>query len=366
MKILKLATALPENEFSTEEQIEAFPCELPEAVKENIRNLGVEKRCLIKRQEAEGEMNEKELLELCKEASRKAIEKASLSFRKIDCLVSAYDANPFLSPGLSQLLVPYLNLDPFTKLFNVQGVASIAFPKALEVAGNYLSVHPQANVLICVSGVTSYWFKNQIRGLQNVMEMSRINRITDDEKRNSELRKWVATMQFFLFADGVASAVVTSRNGDVTVQNMVEVTNVGEKDYLAGFSRLSVLDVPFRFGFVSQLAKEIPKLGVKYTGLVLDKLFENDLTHISDVAKWAIHTGSEKILESLAEHNHIEREKLHESCQVLRECGNLAGASLPFILEKILSRRTLKKGDLIAMLGYGWGFSASASILEQE
>jgi predicted naringenin-chalcone synthase len=82
------------------------------------------------------------------------------------------------------------------------------------------------------------------------------------------------------------------------------------------------------------------------------------------VKKWAVHTGSQKILDALAEHHSIHHEKLQESHDVLKDYGNLAGASLPFILEKILSATKLSKGDNVVMLGYGWGFSASACLLE--
>jgi len=80
--------------------------------------------------------------------------------------------------------------------------------------------------------------------------------------------------------------------------------------------------------------------------------------------KWAVHTGSQKILEALAENHGINPEKLRESHEILREHGNLAGASLPFILKRISSTNQLSKDDVILMLGYGWGFSAAASLLE--
>ena len=66
----------------------------------------------------------------------------------------------------------------------------------------------------------------------------------------------------------------------------------------------------------------------------------------------------------MAEHYQIPHEKLKESHEVLNEYGNLSGASLPFILEKIVSKNKFSKGDIILVLGYGWGFSASASVLE--
>jgi predicted naringenin-chalcone synthase len=239
--------------------------------------------------------------------------------------------------------------------------------KTLELAKDHLAAHPKDKVLLCISGVSSYWFQNQVRGLKDVMEIGQVNMITDEAKREFELQKWVATMQFFLFGDGAAAAIVTKGDRGLTVRKTAEVTNIGKNDYLAGYARLSALPEPFKFGFHSHLDKEIPKLGVKYTDLVLKKLLGKNAEKTMKAAKkWAVHTGSEKILNALAEHHGIDTEKLTESHEVLRECGNLAGASLPFILEKILSRSKFSEGEIILMLGYGWGFSAASCILEYD
>jgi predicted naringenin-chalcone synthase len=147
----------------------------------------------------------------------------------------------------------------------------------------------------------------------------------------------------------------------------VEVTNLKRKDYLAGYARLTALNEPFKFGFYSHLDKKIPKLGVKYSSVAVKKLLgKNAENTVKAAKKWAVHTGSEKILNIIAEHHQIQREKLGESHEVLRKYGNLAGASLPFILEKIVSRNKFSKGDIILTLGYGWGFSASACLLEYK
>lgn len=367
MRIIQLSTALPESQYSTGELLKIFPCRLPEGVEQNVLNLGVSNRHLIEQpspSKQEIVMSEKPLIDLCTRACENAMEKASLSAEEIGYLITAYDANPFLTPGLSQLLVPKIGLECHIMHVNVQGIASTAFTKTLELAKNHLAVHPNDNVLVCVSGVSSYWFQNQVQGLKNVMEIGEINTITDRAQREIELRKWVATMQFFLFGDGVAAAIVSRKGKGIEVGKIIEITNVEEKDYLAGYSRLACVGEPFKFGFCSHLDKEIPKLGVKYTGLALEQLFGKNIEKINTVKKWAVHTGSQKILDSLAEHHRIHHEKLKESHEVLKECGNLAGASLPFILEKITSTNKFSKGDVIAMLGYGWGFSASACLLQ--
>jgi len=360
MQIINLATALPKNVHLTEKLLEAFPCRLPEAVRQNVLNLGVLKRYLI-----EDASSETELVDLCVEACQRVIQKADIPVRKIGFFIAAYDVNPFLSPGLSQLLIRNIGFNPYIRHANVQGIASTAFPKTLEIAENYLATHPEDYALICISGVSSYWFQNQVRGIKNVMEISQIRQIKDKVKQQMELQKWVAVMEYFLFGDGVAAAVVADSGEGLTFKKSVDVTNVGKMDYLAGYARISALNEPFKFGFCSHLDKEIPQLGVKYAGLALKKLLgKNTKETIKAAKKLAIHTGSEKILKAMAEHHGIEHEKLRESYEVLKEYGNLAGASLPFILERIFSHNKLSDGAIILMLGYGWGFSASASLLE--
>lgn len=367
MRIQQFSTVLPKKEYSTERLVEVFPCQLPEGIKLNLLNLGVTKRYLINHPVSETVMSESELIDLCSEACEKAVQKAGLSVREIGYFVAAYDVNPFLSPGLSQLLVRNIGFDPYIKHVNAQGIASTAFPKALELSENYLTNHPKDHVLVCVSGISSYWFHNQVRGLENVMEIEQINEIKNRAKRELELRKWVATMQYFLFGDGVAAAVLAREGEGLEVKKIVEITNINKKDYLAGYSRLAVLNEPFKFGFYSHLDREIPKLGVKYTGLALKKLFgRNAENKMKTAKKWAVHTGSKKILNSLAEHNGIQQEKLKESHEILNEYGNLAGASLPFILERMVSTSKFSENDVVLMLGYGWGFSASASMLEYK
>jgi predicted naringenin-chalcone synthase len=175
----------------------------------------------------------------------------------------------------------------------------------------------------------------------------------------------VAAVQSFLFGDGVAAAVVANEGKGLEVRSTVEVTNIHAKDYLAGYARLSFSGEPFKFGFQSHLDKEIPHLGTEYTTRVLKRLFRtNAKNQIRKIKKWAVHTGSAKILDALTKHHRVEREKVKESHEVLRDYGNLAGASLPFILERIVATDKLMKGDKLLMLGYGWGFSASASLLE--
>ena len=368
MQILQLSTAVPETEYSTEELIEAFPCRLPDGVKRNVLNLGVSKRYLVSpvsASEKEKIISEEELVDLCLEACEDTLEKAHVSIKDVGYFIAAYDANPFLCPGLSHLLIRKLGFNPYIKHVNVQGMACAAFTKALELAEDHLATHAKDNVLLCTSGVNSYWLINQLRGLRDVMGIREIRLIKDESMRQMELRKWIATVEFFLFGDGVAGCIVAREGDGLSVNKVVDVTNFGENDYLAGYARIAALNEPFKFGFYSHLDNKLPKLGVEYTALAVKKLLGKDAEGIMKTArKWAIHTGSEKILDMMTEHYEIPHEKIKESYEVLNEYGNLSGASLPFILERMGSENNFSQGDIILMLGFGWGFSASACLLE--
>lgn len=369
MQILQISTAVPENKYSTLELLEAFPSKIPESVERNILNLGVAERHLANniasKPRLETILNEASLVDLCAETCKHAVENASLSLEAIGYFIAAYDVNPFLCPGLSQLLIRKIGFHPYIKHVNVQGMACTTFAKTLELAEDHLAAHPEDFVLICISAVNSYWFQKQVHGLKNVMEIDKINSLNHETKRWTELRKWIATMEFFLFGDGVTSLIVGKEGAGLAVRAIAEVTNLRQKDYLAGYTRLATSNKPFKFGLYSHLDKRVPKLGVEYISKVLSRMYgENHAGQLKTFKKWAIHTGSEKILKSIAERYGIGPEKLEESFDVLRSYGNLAGASLPFIIHEISSGDRLKDGDSILSLGYGWGFSASACSLE--
>ncbi len=362
--LLGLSAAVPHAKYTTEQLMKLFPCELPDSVKRNISNLGVYARYLAVPisfpSRSELALNDAGL-NVCAEACKRVLKKLDISIEDIDYFIATYDASPFLCPGLSNLLVRRLGFAPDIKHVSLQGTACTAFSRALELAEDHLANSPRDYVMICLSGINSYWFHNQVRGMKNVMGIKKIQALKNEKRKKRELRKWIATLEFFLFGDGAASMVVSKEGRGPRITDIVHATNLRKKDYLAGYTRLTILNEPFSFGFLSHLDKSIPKLGLEYTSVVLEKLFGEHLSkHEAEVKKWVVHTGSRAILDSLAEDYNIKHEKLKESYEVLAEYGNLAGASLPFILERIMQEGKLQENDQVIVLGFGWGFSASA------
>jgi len=369
MHLTQLSIAVPEHRYSTEEMIELFPQELSSDLKQNILNLGVSERYLaypldylFKSKTLDAVKDP--VADVCVAACQKAFKSSAVNSKDIDYLIAAYDSSSFLCPGLSNYLPNELDLKPDVKHVSVQGMACSAFVRAIQLAEDHLARHLDGNVMICLSGVNSPWFCSQVRGLRDIKGMEEIKTIKNGEQKSWELRKWVALIEFFLFGDGAACIIASNSVQGPEISRIATINNLKKKDYLAGYAKLVPSNEPFLFEFESGLSKDVPNLGLEYTSVVLKKLFsQKKRMTAADMKKWIMHTGSKRILDSIAKSYSIAYEKIKESYEVLERYGNLAGASLPFILDMTLRKGGLDEGDYAVMLSYGWGFSANASLI---
>jgi polyketide synthase Type III len=367
--LIQLSTAVPKHKYSTKEMIELFPQKLSDDLKQNILNLGVSERYLAYPLDSLFKSklphaDEEPVAEVCVAACKQALKSSGVSPKDIDYFIAAYDSSGFLCPGLSNYLLSELDLKPDVKHVSVQGMACSAFVRAIQLAEDHFARYPDGNVMISLSGVNSFWFSNQVRGLRDVKGMEEIKAIKDDALKVQELRKWVSLIEFFLFGDGATCIIASNDEHGLEISRITTITNLRKTDYLAGYAKLVPSREPFLFEFESGLSKDIPNLGLEYTSTVLKKLFaqEKSLSAVG-AKKWIMHTGSKRILDSIAKSYGIAYEKIRESYEILEKYGNLAGASLPFILDMTLHKGGLEKGDYAVMLSYGWGFSANASLI---
>lgn len=368
MYLNQLSTAVPRYRYSTEEMIELFSQKLSGDLKQNILNLGVSERYLAypldslfksKLQHAD----EDPVAEVSVVACKEALKSSDVSPTDVDYLIAAFDSSSFLCPGLSNYLLHELDLKPDIKHVSVQGMACSAFVRAVQLAEDHLARCPDGNVMISLSGVNSPWFSNQVAGVRDVKGMEEIKAIQNNELKKEALRKWVAVIEFFLFGDGAVCIIASNKKQGPEISRITTIANLRKTDYLAGYAKIMPSYKPFMFEFESGLSKDIPNLGLEYTSSVLNKLFEQKKSVAEKAKKWIMHTGSKRILDSIAKSYGIAYEKIRESYEVLERYGNLAGASLPFILDMTLRRGELGKGDYAVMLSYGWGFSANASLI---
>ena len=91
-----------------------------------------------------------------------------LNFNDITCLVTGFEDNDFLSPGLSSIVLTKMGLSKFLPHFSIQGMACSTLPKLLELGKNLIH-NENDKILFVISGCNSGWYlphlKNNINGV---------------------------------------------------------------------------------------------------------------------------------------------------------------------------------------------------------
>jgi len=352
LRILGVETATPPHRYSTEELLEKFPSRLSDEVVHNVLNLGVRSRFLAFSLGREFTRRDGVTVSsLCKAAAETLFESTGTSPARVGLMIATSDYSDLLSPGLSDVVLRGVGLGPGVPTFNLQGMACSAVPRCFQLARAWLRDRPTDSILVLVSGMNSGWFVKRIRKTSRVLSPAEI-RARDRSRawKERELQKWIATVQAFLFGDGVSALLLADGPGPIEVERIGHVTNLDPDDWKGGYIGLSGSD---RLELVSSMSKEIDVMGERYVHSVIERVLPDGF---GDISHWLLHTGSRRILDRLVSSLGIAEQQVEESYAVLADYGNLGGASLPFILKEVVDR---SRGGRGCMVGFGWGFSAS-------
>jgi predicted naringenin-chalcone synthase len=167
-----------------------------------------------------------------------------------------------------------------------------------------------------------------------------------------------------LFGDGAGVVIVGAGPFSETERPLFEMvsatqTTIPKSDHVLGM-QVSGAGVDFHLGI------QVPTLIAQNIEQCLVDAFSkgvhppcswNDLF-------WAVHPGGRSILDNLDTVLNLEPEKLAASRHVLREYGNMSGATIVFVLDELRRRR--KEGLLPewgAMLAFGPGITIEAMVL---
>jgi predicted naringenin-chalcone synthase len=83
---------------------------------------------------------------------------------------------------------------------------------------------------------------------------------------------------------------------------------------------------------------------------------------MADIPHWALHTGGDKIIDSIKDEIGLSEEQVAAARSVLSDYGNMSSPTVFFVLNKLIETG-MKKGDLCMMVAFGAGLSAHACLL---
>lgn len=237
------------------------------------------------------------------EASAAAIARARDQPEAITHLVTA-SCTGFESPGVDAHLIASLGLSPEVKRLHVGFMGCHAAVNALGVAHQAVLADPRARVLVCCAEVCSAHFHHTAR-----------------------LDQLIANT---LFADGAAALVVAAARehepepGIASTHSIVIPNTAAEMRWTIG-----------DHGFEMTLGAQVPDRLEREVGGWVRRVLAGQGLEVDDIGGWAIHPGGPRVIESVLASLALDPRAGDASRAVLRECGNMSSATLPFILERL-------------------------------
>ncbi len=372
VSISGLTREYPDFKYSTQELIDVLGNKLSEQVKENIHQLGVKNRFFVRPIEQfisnSGERihsleDGEPISDLCTKVGNNCLKNLDLKKEEITCLVTGFENNDFLSPGLSSILLTKMGLSKFLPHYSIQGMACSTLPKLLELGKNLIH-NENDKILFVISGCNSGWYLPHLKNDMTVKNPKEISK--DQYDRKKQLSKWVSTMFSFLFGDGVAAFVMsrTNENG-IKIGKITHGVNFNNHDYRKACVRLVGNTSNHMYEHELTAGSDILERSLNYSKKVLAKSLNNNIESFDEKIakefmekqqKVMIHTGSLKILEGFQNLYGLKNYQIQESFDTLKEYGNLTGVSIPTVLDKAMfeNKSTIGKGLLIGItMGFG-------------
>lgn len=272
--------------------------------------------------------------DLAYKAAIKAIETAKLDKEKIDLIIVATCTADYLAQGASCLVQNKLGLTSIP-CFDVNAACS-GFIYGLSVA---------------YSMVKSKLFKNIL-----VIGAETLSRIIDMQDRNTCV----------LFGDGAAAAIVGEVEEGYGMLGL-SLGAEGEDEMIlkipAGGSKTPNNEETLekRENFLQMNGKEVFKFAVKVLPKVTLDALESAKLEVNDLSMIFPHQANLRIIEAAAKRIEFPLEKFYVN---LNKYGNTSAASVGIALGEALEKGLVKKGDNIALTGFGAGLTYGSIVMK--
>jgi alkylresorcinol/alkylpyrone synthase len=306
---------------------------IPKAI-QIFRNAGVDTRYSVLPVEAipeERDFREKNLLymkygkALGEKTLKSVFQKTGIKPMEIDLFITV-SCTGFMIPSLDAHL---MNRFPFRSNVRRLPVAELGCAggvSSLIMASDYIRAYPDSNVLILS------------------LELCTLNIQTGDTSTDH-------VISTALFGDGAAAAIITGKAGDG-----LHILSTANRFFPRTLDFMGYDFEPT--GLHIFLSPEIPKFILENISPQMESILAESGLSIEDIDSWLFHPGSSRILKALERGLEIDRLKLAESTEVLRNYGNLSSATIFFIIDTFLSdeRKQIGSYQIIGAVGPGFGF----------
>jgi alkylresorcinol/alkylpyrone synthase len=270
-------------------------------------------------------------IELGERAARDALERAGSGPRDVALLITV-SCTGVMIPSLDAHLVNRLGFRSDVRRLPITELGCAAGAVALSRAADHVRAYPGSTVLVLAVELPTLTFQRADSNQANLISS-------------------------VLFGDGAAAALVTGR--PVPGPRIIDTESYLFPRTLdaMGFNLTET-------GFHIVLSRDVPRLiRERITELLESFLRRHGLTK-DQIAAYVLHPGGQKLMAAIEAELGLCRCHTEPSWNVMRDYGNVSSATVLFVLDEWLDRRSLDAGAYGILAAFGPGFSAEMLLLQ--
>lgn len=273
-----------------------------------------------------------------RQAALKAIEKAGIDLKEIGLVITSTITSDFLTPSIASIIQNEVGAEN-AAAFDLNAACS-GFVYALDTARRFLQTDDNLKYVLVVA-------------------TEALSRFTDFQDRGTCI----------LFGDGSAAAVI--ERSDKMYSSFLVSDGSGAKKLFARNVQIAPevkIDSDFSDGFpekpmhkLYQDGKEVYKFAVKALPKAFNAAAEKIGVTSADIDWFVPHQANVRIIETAAKNLGIGTDKF---VVTVDHHGNTSSASIPLALCEAIEKGDIKRGQKIALVGFGAGLTYGSIILE--
>jgi 3-oxoacyl-[acyl-carrier-protein] synthase-3 len=288
----------------------------------------------------------KHTYEMIGEACKRALADSGVGSDEIDLIIVSTTTSDYSYPSAACLVNNYINAGDAMS-FDISAACE-GFVFALDIADSYIKSGKAKNVLIGSGDV--------------------LHRIVNYYDRNNCI----------LFGDGAGAVVLSAVevfDGEErgVLSSYIACECDGQKPYFISqpmYTPGALFDEKTkRFkgnaekihnSYINQNGREVLQFVSRVLPKALDEALKRADKNISELKYIFLHQANKRIIDHVIEKYNIDPAKVP---MTIEKYGNTSSSTLPILLNELCGENKLRRGDLIAVSGFGSGFGYGAAVI---
>ncbi len=269
-----------------------------------------------------------EAMPLGRDAIAKALADAGLDAADVG-LLTVVSCTGYSTPGLDIRLADELGMAADVQRLFIGHMGCYAALPGLGAVSDFVAARGRPAVMLCLE-LTSLHVQPPTADLQQIVAHS-------------------------LFGDAAAAVVVQA--DAATGWEVVDTAAVTDASTSA-LMTWDVTDTGFRMG----LSPKVPAVLQRHARPAVEALLDRHGLAVTDIAGWAVHPGSARIVEVIAEQLGLDRTAVQASFDVLADRGNCSSATVLLVLARV----QVDPGGYAVAMAFGPGLTLYSTLLRRR